>query len=68
MTKASLQSARQRIQTFPKLLSLCSSEAAVYGKCVARKYEDIAPNACMKEFQMFRACLNDAARKMQIRI
>lgn len=68
MKKASLQSARQRIQSFPKLILLCSGEATVYGKCVARKYEDIAPNACMKEFQMFKACLNDAAKKIQTKI
>ena len=68
MTKASLQSARKRLQTFPKLLTNCNAEAAIYGKCVARKHEDIAPNTCLKEFQLFKECLNNAAKTMKIKI
>ena len=68
MTKASLQSARKRLQAFPKLLASCSAEAAIYGKCVARKHEDISPNTCLKEFQLFKECLSDAAKTMRIKI
>lgn len=68
MTKASLQSARNRLAAFPKLTAACSKEALVYGQCVTRKHDDIVQNSCQKEFQQFRACLQNAAQKMKIRI
>lgn len=68
MTKASLQSARKRLQTFPRLVQSCSGEAAVYAKCVVQKHEDISPHACEKEFLLFKECLEKAARKLKTRI
>lgn len=68
MTKASLQSARNRLKSFPKLLASCSKEGAVYGQCVSRKHEDVSLDACLKEFQMFRDCIRNAAKDMKIRV
>ena len=64
----SLQSARKRLKAFPQLLIRCNTEAAVYGKCIVRKHEDICPNACLKEFQLFKECLQRAAKEMKTRI
>lgn len=68
MTKASLQSARNRLTAFPKLAAACSEQALVYGQCVTRKHDDIAHNSCQKEFQQFKTCLQTAARKAKVRI
>jgi len=68
MTKASLQNARHRLKTFPKIAASCSVEAIAYGKCVTGKHDDITHNSCLKEFQLFRQCLQSAAEKMKVRI
>ena len=66
--QASLQSARKRLQSYPKIFAACSPEASVYGKCVAQKYEDISPMACRDEFQAFKTCLKKAAQDMKTRL
>lgn len=68
MSKPSLQSARKRLQMFPQLFASCGKEGTVYGRCIARKYDDIAPHACEKEFQLFRDCLHRAAKDMKTKI
>ena len=67
-TRASIQSARNRLKSFPKLLHACSSEASVYGKCVSAKSDDIAPGVCAQEFQLFMQCARKAAQQMKTRI
>merc|ERR1712193_71986 len=68
MTLASVQRARHRLKMFPKLVTSCSSEASVYGKCISLKADDIAPNVCGEEFKMFMQCARKAAQKMNTRI
>ena len=68
MTKASLQSARNRLQKFPQMFTSCSKEAVVYGQCVTRKYEDVSKDSCVKEFEMFRDCLQKAARNLKVKL
>lgn len=60
----SVKQARTRLRTFPRLLSACASEGAVYARCVALKEGEARRAECDREFGMFRRCVQDAAKKM----
>ena len=66
--RQSMQSARNRLKMFPKLVTSCSGEATAYGKCVNLKADDIAPGACAEEFKLFIECARKAAKQMNSRI
>lgn len=68
MTRASLQSARNRLKSFPTLAASCSKEGTLYAMCVTRKHEMIDHMSCQEEFQKFRQCLQNAASKLKTRI
>lgn len=62
-----VKKAKTRFKLFPQLLSECSKQGLVYAQCVTQT-DDPKHNQCEKEFQMFKNCLNSAAKKRMIRI
>lgn len=63
----SVLKAKRRLKLFPTYLAECSSEGAVYAKCVVQT-DDPKMNQCNKEFDAFRKCLQHAAKKHSSRI
>jgi len=61
----SVRKARQRMATFPKLLTQCSVEASTYARCVMSKDTDVKLNDCAKQFQAFRTCVDKQAKSLK---
>lgn len=62
-----VKKAKSRLKLFPQLLTQCSKEGLIYAQCVTQT-DDPKLNQCEKEFQVFKSCLNAAAKKKSIRI
>ena len=61
----SVNKARQRLWGFyPKLLTTCGHEAALYGQCVTKYMGDVQKGQCDTEFQKFKTCIQKSAKKM----
>lgn len=58
--------ARGRLRLYPKLLGECSSSAVGYARCVALK-DNVMKDDCAVEFEKFKKCITEAAKKMKIR-
>ncbi|XP_060796000.1 NADH dehydrogenase [ubiquinone] 1 alpha subcomplex assembly factor 8 [Neoarius graeffei] len=59
-------STRERMRRFPELLSRCSVEAAVYGKCVVSTTtgkQELRKDLCLKEFEALKTCFINAANR-----
>lgn len=63
----SVRKAHQRMRNYPILLGKCAESAKVYAACVSRDL-DIKHLACDKEFQLFKKCLQQAAKDMKTKI
>ncbi|XP_055904230.1 uncharacterized protein LOC129940032 [Eupeodes corollae] len=63
----SVRKAHQRMRNYPILLAKCAESATVYADCVARDL-NIKHHTCDKEFQLFKNCLQKAAKDMKTRI
>lgn len=59
--------AQGRLRLYPKLLSECSSSGMEYARCVALK-ENVMKNDCAAEFEKFKKCITEAAKKMKMRV
>uniref|UniRef100_A0A3B1JQ55 NADH:ubiquinone oxidoreductase complex assembly factor 8 n=1 Tax=Astyanax mexicanus TaxID=7994 RepID=A0A3B1JQ55_ASTMX len=54
---------RERMRRFPDLLAQCSTEAAVYGKCVVSTTtgkQELKKDLCVKEFEALKTCFVSA--------
>lgn len=63
----SVLKAKRRLKLFPTYLAECSSEGALYAKCVVQT-DDPKMHQCEKEFAAFRKCLQSAAKRHSSRI
>lgn len=63
----SVKKARSRLHMYPKLVAKCGSTAVEYARCVALK-ENVLKGDCTAEFESFKKCIVDAAKKMKTRI
>lgn len=59
--------AQSRLRLYPKLVGECSPSAVEYARCVALR-ENIVKDDCSAEFQKFKKCITEAAKKMKIRV
>ncbi|XP_077990453.1 NADH dehydrogenase [ubiquinone] 1 alpha subcomplex assembly factor 8-like [Glandiceps talaboti] len=60
----SWQVARRKLAAFPKIVSECSKEGAVYAQCVSTK-ENLKKNDCLKEFEVFKDCIQKHSKKLK---
>ncbi|TQS35958.1 hypothetical protein Golomagni_03607 [Golovinomyces magnicellulatus] len=44
------------ISKFAKLVTICSTEAAVYGKCIIADYNTVHKDKCLSEFLRLKDC------------
>lgn len=63
----SVKKAHGRLQMYPKLVAKCGSTAMEYARCVALK-ENVLKGDCAAEFESFKKCIIEAAKKMKTRI
>jgi len=63
----SIKRARDRLKTYPKLVANCSSLGTDYARCVALK-ENVMKGDCNAEFEAFKKCLMDSAKRMKTRL
>ncbi|KAI4873193.1 hypothetical protein NFI96_019316 [Prochilodus magdalenae] len=57
---------RERMRRFPDLFAQCSTEAAVYGKCVVATTTgnlELKKDLCVKEFEALKTCFVSAAKR-----
>lgn len=59
--------AQNRLRLYPRLLGECSSSAADYARCVALK-ENVMKDDCAVEFEKFKKCFTEAAKKIKVRV
>jgi hypothetical protein len=60
-----IESARKKLrQDFPYSFAQCTSEAALYGKCIAQKLAgDLKMNDCLSQFNTLKDCFQKAMKK-----
>lgn len=56
-----------RLKSYPTLLAKCSKTASIYAACVTKDF-NVQRNACEKEFQLFKDCIQKTAREMNVKI
>ena len=44
------------IEKFAAAAAKCTTEGAVYGKCVSANYQNVSKDMCVKEFMMLKDC------------
>ena len=59
----SVRSARARLRSYPRLVAGCAVESAAYAACVAKSMGDVGHNQCREEFEAFKKCVQQAAKK-----
>ena len=64
----SVRKAKARLWSYPKHLSNCTSEAAVYAKCVSQYMGEVQKHQCDPEFQKFKLCVQNAAKRAGTRL
>ena len=65
----SVRKARTRLwSTYPKLLSSCTVEASAYAQCVGNYMGEVQKHQCQKEFETFKLCIQNAAKKAGTRL
>ena len=64
----SVRKARARLWAYPKHLANCSVEAAAYAKCVSQYMGEVKKFQCDPEFQKFKSCVQNAAKKAGTRL
>ena len=63
----SARRAQGRLRLYPKLVGECGPSGAEYARCVALK-DNVVKDDCLAEFQKFKKCITEAAKKMKIRV
>ncbi|KAJ5901873.1 hypothetical protein N7495_002401 [Penicillium taxi] len=51
------------VEKFAKATAQCSTEAAVYGKCIFAEYNSVHKDMCAKEFMILKDCYLAASKK-----
>ncbi|KAI7870828.1 hypothetical protein BDF14DRAFT_1417484 [Spinellus fusiger] len=51
------------ITVLAKGVMTCSSQASVYGRCITNSYKDVQKDMCLKEFQLFKECVQQSIKK-----
>jgi hypothetical protein len=51
------------VAVFAKGIAACSHQAKTYGQCITARYTDVHRDVCAKEFQAFKACVQQAVKK-----
>ncbi|XP_076855618.1 NADH dehydrogenase [ubiquinone] 1 alpha subcomplex assembly factor 8 isoform X2 [Brachyhypopomus gauderio] len=57
---------RERMRRFPELFASCSTEAAVYGRCVVATTtgkQELNKDLCVKEFTALKTCFTSALKR-----
>ncbi|TLS23500.1 uncharacterized protein PpBr36_06353 [Pyricularia pennisetigena] len=60
-----MQPRTRPIQKFAQTVSQCSTEAAVYGKCIVADYNAVHKDKCKQEFIKLKDCYLAAAKKLR---
>lgn len=63
----SVKRARDRLKAYPKLVANCSTTATDYARCVALK-DNVMKGDCNTEFEAFKKCLMESAKRMKTRL
>jgi NADH dehydrogenase [ubiquinone] 1 alpha subcomplex assembly factor 8 len=63
----SVKKAKQRLKNYPLHLAKCSVAGAAYAKCVTLDL-NVSQKACDREFQQFKKCLQESAKKMKTKL
>lgn len=63
----SVRKAHKRMHNYPILLGKCAQSATAYAACVSRDL-NIKHLACDKEFELFKKCIQQAAKDMKTKI
>ena len=64
----SVRKAKARLWAYPKHLANCTAEAAVYAKCVSQYMGEVQKHQCDPEFQKFKLCVQNAAKRAGTRL
>jgi hypothetical protein len=57
---ANQQQAAQRLLRYPAAISKCSTQSIAYAKCVVANSENnLNKDACLKEFNLFKDCVQN---------
>ena len=64
----SVRKAKGRLKAYPQLMASCSVQATAYGKCVAEHMGEVKKGQCQAEFEAFKKCVRDAAKKAGTRM
>lgn len=59
--------AQSRLRLYPKLVGECGPTGVQYARCVALK-ENFTKDDCAAEFQKFKKCITEAAKRMKMRV
>lgn len=54
---------RNTSSVLKRILVNCTSQAKVYGSCVAAKVPDIEHDVCVKEFLALKSCMQNTLKK-----
>ncbi|KAG9473491.1 hypothetical protein GDO78_004016 [Eleutherodactylus coqui] len=54
---------RWTTRSIPRLLVECRLQAAAYGRCVSADATELRKGACAREFEAFKLCITEAARR-----
>lgn len=63
----SVKKAQNRLRMYPKLIYQCGPIATEYARCVALK-ENVLKGDCSQEFEAFKKCVQEAAKRMNTRL
>ena len=59
----SVRAAKKRLKKYPGYLATCSTEGALYAKCVTTHMSGVTKDQCRPEFEAFKKCVASAAKK-----
>lgn len=60
----SVKRAKARLQSYPIIIAKCSASASKYATCVTRDL-NVTYNLCENEFNEFKKCLIEVAKKQK---
>ena len=64
----SVRKGKSRLWAYPKLLASCTTEASAYAKCVSQYMGEVKKHQCQAEFERFKLCIQNAAKKTGTRL
>ena len=59
----SVRKAKSRLWSYPKHLANCTPEASAYAKCISQYMGEVKKHQCDAEFQKFKQCVQNSAKK-----